>query len=276
MSGPDAAEQAARAGGADQLSSDFSLLKDAVAEAGELAMRYFGKNPQVSRKADGTQVSEADLAADRLLKDTLLAARPDYGWLSEETPDDHARLAAGRVWIVDPIDGTRAFLQARSDWAIAAALVEGGRPILAAVFNPARGEFFSARLKHGAWLNGERIKVDDPGRIEGSRILASPHIFQRKIWARPWPPLDAAWVNSIAYRVALVAAGRAHASFSSSEKSEWDLAAPALLVQEAGGAVTTIQGEAYVFNKPAPRLHGMLAAGPELHRLMLERLSQRA
>jgi myo-inositol-1(or 4)-monophosphatase len=254
-----------------RLLEDFAALKDAVREAGALALSYFGREVPSKQKADGTRVSEADLAADALLKSRLMQGRADYGWLSEETADDPRRLDCRFVWIVDPIDGTHAFLDGKAEWTIAAALVDNGRPVLSAVFNPATKEMFTARRGAGTRLNGEPVRVADRDRIEGATVIASGGLFKKKIWAEPWPPMQVRWVYSVAYRLARIAQGRVNATISPTGKSEWDLAAPTLLVQEAGGMVTEIDGKALVFNRPTPRHNGVLAAGPELHRLLLAR-----
>jgi myo-inositol-1(or 4)-monophosphatase len=254
-----------------RLLQDFELLQSTVREAGALALGYFGREVAVKQKADGTRVSEADLAADDLLRTRLTRDRPTYGWLSEETADDPRRLDCRYVWIVDPIDGTHAFLDGKPEWTIAAALVDNGAPVLSAVFNPATAEMFTAMRGSGAHLNGKTIRVADRPEIEGATMIASSGLFKKKIWPEPWPPMQIRWVHSAAYRLALIAEGRINATVSATGKSEWDLAAPALLVHEAGGIVTEIDGSALVFNRPIPRHNGLVAAGPELHRLLIER-----
>jgi myo-inositol-1(or 4)-monophosphatase len=255
-----------------RLHADFELLKDAVREAGALALGYFGSKVASSQKADGTRVSEADLAVDALLQERLMQDRPSYAWLSEESADDPRRLGCRSVWIVDPIDGTHAFLDGIKEWTIAAALVDDGKPVLAAVFNPATNEMFTARQGHGALLNGAPMEVRDRREIEGADVIATASLFRKKnFWKEPWPPMQVRWVHSIAYRMARIAQGRVHATVSHTGKSEWDLAAPTLLVQEAGGIVTEIDGSALVFNRPTPRHKGLVAAGPELHRLLVKR-----
>lgn len=253
------------------LEADGALLLQAVREAGALALGYFGHQPEARLKPDGTQVSEADLAADAALKAHLLGARPAYGWLSEETPDDLDRLGRTSVWIVDPIDGTRAFLKEKPEWTVSAALVEHGRPVLAAVFNPARDELFSATKGQGARLNGEPIHVSDRDDIAGSRLVVSRSLLRRDVWDRPWPELETIWVNSIAYRLSLIAAGRCDGTLSLSAKSDWDLAAAHLLVHEAGGVITTRNGGEIFYNGAVPEHDSVVAAGPKLHKALLER-----
>jgi myo-inositol-1(or 4)-monophosphatase len=258
--------------GDDYLLQDLDLLESAVREAGALALSYFGREIVSKVKLDGTRVSEADFAVDEMLRSALTSSRPHYGWLSEETADDPARLKRSRVWIVDPIDGTTAFLAGTPLWTIAAALVEGHQPVLGVVYNPVRSEMFVARRGHGAFMNGEPITVRDSARIEGISVVASSGLFKKKkLWREPWPRMEISWINSAAYRLACIANGRVHAAVSPTPKSEWDLAAPTLLVQEAGGVVTENDGRALTFNQPVPRHKGLVAAGPELHRLLIER-----
>lgn len=159
--------------GNSSLADDEALLHGAVRAAGALALSFFGSGIVGRQKADNTPVSDADLEVNRLLHASLKGPRPDYGWLSEESVDDPSRLDAARVWIVDPIDGTRAFLAGTPEWTIAVALVEHGKPVLAAVFNPATAEMFTARRGCGAFLNGEPISVTTHEGIEGARMIAT-------------------------------------------------------------------------------------------------------
>lgn len=266
-----AVEPTKRARTAASLEEDYELLKKAVREAGELALTYFRKTITVKRKIDGSEVSEADLAVDVALKIALHLPRPNYGWLSEETEDDPQRLKSDSVWMVDPIDGTNAFLRHVPEWTVSAALVEHGRPVLGAVFNPATNEFFHAMLGKGAFLNDAPIAASKKSTLDGALLIASGGLFKKKIWKEPWPEVETKWVNSVAYRLALVASGRADATISLSNKSEWDLAAAALMVEEAGGVVTDHHGAAHVYNRASPRFPSLVAAGEALHPLLIER-----
>lgn len=256
------------------LAEDFRLLKEAVEAAGKLAYGYFRQELAVKKKLDGTEVSEADFAVDALLKSALLGGRPNYGWLSEETEDDPNRLEQRFVWMVDPIDGTNAFLRHIPEWTISAALVQEGKPVLGTVFNPATNEFFHAIRGGGAFLNGAPINVSSRDRLEGALFIASGGLFKKRIWKEPWPGVESRWVNSVAYRLALVASGNADATLSLSAKSEWDLAAGVLLVEEAGGTVTDHHGHALRFNRPVPRFPGLVAAPPRLHAELIERTNR--
>ena len=196
----------------------------------------------------------------------LVGERPGYGWLSEESADDPARLDARRVWIVDPIDGTRAFVLDKQQWVISVALVEGGQPVAAAIYNPSRDEMFTACLGEGAQFNGTAIEVSRHDALHGAHILTPASVAKRTGWSGPGAPdVETSFVYSIAYRLALVAAGRADGLISLGRKNEWDVAAGTLIVQEAGGLVTTTAGADYAFNKPAPVCDGTVAAPERLH-----------
>jgi len=266
-----AIEPAKRTVPAPSLEEDYALLKKAVREAGELALTYFRKSIIVKKKIDGSEVSEADLALDVALKLELHAPRPNYGWLSEETEDDQERLKCRRVWMVDPIDGTNAFLRHVPEWTVSAALIEDGVPVLAAVFNPATNEFFHAMRGKGAFLDDQPISASKKDTLDGALLIASGGLFKKKIWKEPWPEVKSKWVNSVAYRLALVACGRADATISLSAKSEWDLAAAALIVEEAGGIITDHHGGIHRYNRASPRLPSLVASGNAMHPLLIER-----
>lgn len=249
---------------------DFALLKETVRDAGALAMRYFGTDlKKWSKDADDTPVTEADIAVNDLLRARLMDARPDYGWLSEETDDDPARLSRPLTWVIDPIDGTRAFARNEPHFVVSAALVAGGRPVLAALFNPATGEFFEAAAGEGAHLNGAPIRVSDCTTIDGCRIAAFAPMFKHPGWERagiaPWPAMEILERNSVAYRIALVACGAADAALALNGKSDWDLAAADLIVHEAEGRMTTHDGKPFIYNRENTRHRSLLAAGPSLY-----------
>ncbi len=252
---------------------DYDLIRDAAKEAGKLALSYWGRSIKKQRKPDGSAVTEADHAVDALLAARLREARPGYGWLSEESAEHTHRLDARRVWIVDPIDGTRAFLQGLDDWVIAIALIEDHAPILAVVVNPLRREVFEARAGAGAFMNGRRLHASDESVLAGARFTISASLLKPNRWRRPWPPVTPVVANSILYRLALVASGKADASFAPKPKWEWDVAAGALLVSEAGGIVTDPCGFPLKFNSIDAKVPGYVAAAPKLHHILAERMS---
>jgi len=266
-----AATPAKTSAAAPSLDEDYALLKTAVRDAGALALGYFKQELQVSTKPDGSEVSEADLAVDAALKLDLMTRRKDYGWLSEESPDDRERLKHSRVWMIDPIDGTGAFLRHIPEWTVSAALVEDGVPVIGIVFNPATQEFFHAMRGRGAFLNDKPIHASDKATLDGAKMIASGGLFKKKIWQEPWPEVTARWVNSVAYRLALIAAGEGDATISLTAKAEWDLAAAAVIMDEAGGITTDHRGNPHPYNREDPRFPSLVASGKSLHKLLIER-----
>ncbi len=253
-----------------QLASDHALLLETVREGGALALDYFNNGVKHWDKGDDDPVSEADHAVDDLLREKLMGNRPDYGWLSEETEDDPRRLECRDIWVVDPIDGTRAFIQQRAEFTVCAALVRDGRPVAAAVYNPAREEFYDAVQGSGARLNGELIKVSAAPDFEGARLLTGRNLFRNAGPLHKPADVTIHMVNSIAYRMCLVAEGRYDACISLSGKSDWDIAAAELILSEAGGVNTNSHGQDFAYNLPDPRHKSVISAGPALHAHVLE------
>ena len=256
--------------------ADLALLESTVREAGAIARGFFGGSYRRWSKAQGSPVTDADLAVDKFLKEHLRAARPDYGWLSEETDDDPARLNAGTIFVVDPIDGTVAFLKGRPHFTICAAVVQNGLPIAGVVLNPISGECFSARAGHGAFLNGAAIHVSASETLEGCRMLADKAMFAHPAWNIspniPWPAMEIETRNSVAYRLVLVACGAFDAMLALSAKRDWDLAAADLILREAGGIVTSHDGAALRYNTPEAVQRSVIGAAPALHALLLARV----
>ena len=253
---------------------ELDLLIDATRAAGPIAMKFFEGEVKSWDKGDDDPVSEADHAVNDILRDVLRPARPDYGWLSEEDPDDLNRLDRARVWMIDPIDGTRSFLKKTPEFTICAGLVENGRPIAGVVYNPAKNELFEATLGGGARLNGVAISVNHEAEMETARFLAARQIFDRAGWRNAPKRANFAYVNSIAYRMMMVACGRHDACVSLAEKCDWDIAAAELIVLEAGGKVTTSKHEGFDYNKPVPRHRSLIIAPNALHREVMDFLDQ--
>ena len=257
----------------DRDSDDFRLLVDAVQGAGNIALQFFERPLDVWHKRPNDPVSEADLAVDRYLKERLVHARPEYGWLSEESEDDLSRLERARVWVVDPIDGTRAFLRGSADFAVSVALVEGDRPIMGAVLQPVTGALFRARTGRGATCDGQPLHVAAMGELEGCRILADADFFRAaQHWPVPWPEMDYARLPSLALRLAYVAARRFDAMVSLGRKHDWDLAAADLIVEEAGGRVVDDRGAPLRYNREEPVQTSVIAAPPALIPAILARV----
>jgi myo-inositol-1(or 4)-monophosphatase len=244
-------------------------LDSAVRDAGSLALSMFGKSiKQWTKGPSSSPVCEADIAVDALLRESLTGGSNAFGWLSEETADDAARLAARYVWVVDPIDGTRAYIAGQPDWAISAALIENGRPIAACLFAPALDEFFAARAGAGSTLNGTAIVVARGADLHGIRI-AGPQKFLERLSSIMPPFTKLPRAHSLALRLVRVAQGTCDAAFAGGNSHDWDLAAADLLVHEAGGALTPLAGGTIAYNRPVPR-HGMLiAAGRDRHAALI-------
>lgn len=253
--------------------TDLELLETAAREAGEIARRYWREDPRVWDKGGDDPVSEADFAVDIHLRERLLSARPDYGWVSEETEDDPARLAARRVFVVDPIDGTRAFVAGERTWAHSLAVVERGTAVAACVFLPVREKLYLAAAGEGATLNGAAIHATDPDDIAAATVLAPRVTMQERFWARGVPPFQRHFRPSLAYRMALVAEGRFDAMLTLRAAWEWDIAAGALIASEAGARVTDRTGAPLAFNSLSRQAAGVAVAGPRLHAQLMEALA---
>jgi myo-inositol-1(or 4)-monophosphatase len=250
------------------------ILIDAVREAGALALGMFGREFKSWTKNGSSPVSEADIAVDSLLRERLTAAAPDYGWRSEESGDDPARLQANRVWIIDPIDGTRAFIRGIPDWTIAAALVDEGRPVLGVIFAPAQEGLFAAVLGRGASLNGTAIRASEGEKLEGAR-LAGPQRYLDRLAALVPGIETVPKIYSLALRFARVAEGALDVAFAGTSSNDWDLAAADLLVHEAGGRLTDIEGRVLTYNRADPVHEALVAAGHSRHRALLDLVEAR-
>lgn len=221
-------------------------------------------------KVPGNPVCEVDLAVDTMLRERLSRLLPDAGWLSEETADHPDRLARDRIWVVDPIDGTRDYIRGRAGWAVSVALVETGRPVIGVLVAPVRDEVWQAEAGGGARLNGRPIAASRRSEFAGARVPTD---------ALPKADRDLTMVakpNSIALRMAMVADDRADLVATLRWGNEWDIAAAALITSEAGGVVTDALGAELVFNKPDPCAFGVITSSRGIHQAALARLSARA
>lgn len=242
-------------------------LTAAVEEAGALAASMFRKNVRSWNKENASPVSDADLAVDRFLRDRLQAIDPAAGWLSEETADSSARLSQQRVWIVDPIDGTRSFVAGREDWAVCAALAEHGRPVAAALAMPATNEIFVTYLGSGATRNGKSIRAGSKTTL--TEISAACPFALNDRLTRCGIATIAPRIHSIAVRLCRVASGEIDAAFTVGNANDWDLAAADLLVHEAGGKLTDSSDRTPVYNLAKPVHDALIASGRELHPSLL-------
>ncbi|MEM6341518.1 MAG: 3'(2'),5'-bisphosphate nucleotidase CysQ [Pseudomonadota bacterium] len=254
--------------------TDLPLLIDAVRHAGEIALGYAGKTARRWDKPDGAgPVTEADLAVNDSLKTALQAARPDYGWLSEESEDGQDRLSRDALFIIDPIDGTRSFTEGSRTWAISVAAARQNEITAAVVYLPARDMLYVAAIGAGAQLNGKQIRVADSPAFANAQVLANKPALAAKYWRDGSPTFKRHYRPSLAYRLALVAEGRFDGMLTLHPCWEWDVAAGALLISEAGGKITTRDGAPLRFNNPDAKVDGVLAGAARLQTEMLSALS---
>ncbi len=252
---------------------DHDRLEQIVREAGRRAHDLWpgaGHDVEAWEKEQGAPVCEADIAVDRFLRRELSALLPAAGWLSEETTDSTDRLDKGLIWLVDPVDGTRDFLRGRPGWAVSVALVSGGRPLLGMMNAPARDEHWHAVAGQGAWRNGKRLKASTRKQLAGARIPAAS-----------LPKVDALLTkvdqpNSIALRIAMVAADEADLIATLRWGFEWDIGAACLIAREAGARATDVLGNAFEYNERTPRAPGLLVCAPDIHAEAVAHLAQRA
>jgi myo-inositol-1(or 4)-monophosphatase len=252
---------------------DETRLAEIVREAGRIACSLWpgaGHRLHSWEKAPGDPVSDADLAVDRFLKRELNALLPAAAWLSEETLDDPTRLESDCIWVVDPIDGTRDFVRGRPGWAVSVALVRAGRPLIGMLSAPARGEEWRAVAGQGAWRNGERLQASTREQLAGARV-PSPGLAKvdRMLHAVAQP-------NSIALRIAMVAADKADLVATMRWGYEWDIAAATLIAREAGAAIGDAFGRPLNFNKREPGAFGLVVSAPSIFGEAVAHISERA
>ncbi|SCY88017.1 inositol monophosphatase family protein [Microvirga guangxiensis] len=252
----------------DSLSSLSAAVRDAARRAGALALPYFRAGKQTAArlwyKGQSSPVTEADIALDTFLKDHLTGLLPEAGWLSEETADDPARLDRSHVWVVDPIDGTRAFASGHPDWAVSIALVCEGSPVLGVLLAPIHDRLYEAVLGGGAWCNGERLQLSEMAPSAPARVAGPKPLVDR--FADNFSPIERLpKVPSLALRLARVAEGSIDVGLVSHNSQDWDIAAADLILREAGGILTDLSGAPPTYNKPHPRHGEMIAVASRLH-----------
>ena len=256
--------------------TDLTLLTEVIREAGAIARGFTGPSAKRWEKADGAgPVTEADLAVNDHLLDRLRGARPEYGWLSEETEDASDRLEAERVFIVDPIDGTRSFVEGSNTWAISVAVAEAGAITAAAIYLPMRDFLYAAAVGEGATLNGRALTVTE-ATLPGATVLAARPNFDARNWPGGVPDITREYRPSLAYRLSLVGQGRFDAMLTLRSSWEWDIAAGSLIVSEASGRISDKTGAPLRFNNPHPVLNGVVAGGAGVHADLLNHLGAKS
>ena len=261
------------------LAIDLALMRGAAKFAGDLALEMkLSGDARHWHKEPGSPITEADVAVDKYISSTLRTARSHYGWLSEESADRHSRRSKKRVWLVDPIDGTRAYIRKDDPyWCVAISLIEEGRAIASAVYAPELDMLFEASLGSGAFLNGVRLSVSDRTELAGCKMITNKGMLTHPFWIEPWPDMIVAdpKPNATILRLAFVAAGMHDAMVALVRKSDWDVAAGSLFVTEAGGEASTHLGESFLFNRPDPAQRSVVAsATPQLHQALLAKMAK--
>lgn len=257
----------------DDLGADYALLSTAAEQAGAIAREHFQAGAKSWEKGPGQIVTEADIAIDRALHELIMTKRPGDGWLSEERQDDGSRDRCRRLWVIDPIDGTRSFAAGVAEFTVSIALVIDGEPALGSVFNPITSEHFMAIAGGGATLNEKPITPSKQPTIDGATLLASWSEMKKRRWPDVMPDASFTTIGSLAYKLALVAAGRFSGLVSLRSCNDWDIAAAVLILKEAGAFLSDGMGQAIRLNQPTLRHTGLVAAGAEpLYNSLVSRL----
>ena len=251
---------------------ELSIATDAARAAGKIVRRWYEGDYTVRNKAHDSPVTEADLEANQCIQTAIQRAFPDDGWLSEETRDSEARQSRSRVWIIDPLDGTKEFINHIPEFCVCIGLVEDGVPVLGVEYNPVREELFAGDRGAGVTLNGAPARVSTQPDLAAARILTSRSETDRGEWDEFQAELRLELTGSVAYKLALIAAARGDATFSLTPKNEWDVCAGAALITEAGGRITDRHGQPLRFNQRDTRLPGIIASNGALHAPIIDLL----
>ena len=253
-------------------SSEHNLVKESIVEAGKLALKWFKKDPEQWEKDDGSLVSKADIEINDLLNKLLKNKNPEFGWLSEENEDDKSRLNKKITFVVDPLDGTKAFLEGKKEFSISIAIVKNGLPISGIVFSPSTGEMFEAEKNKGSWKNNKKIIISKYKKLEKCKMIAFKPMFSHPAWKEPWPKMDVENRNSIAYRMALVASGQYDAMMALNSKNDWDIAAGDLLISESGGVVTLHTNKKIIYNTENIKKPSVIGTNKSIHDKIIKRV----
>ena len=237
----------------------------AARQAGAIIRKYYEGEIEVRDKGERGPVTAADLDANHAIHAAISAAFPADGWLSEETADSTERLSRRRVWVVDPLDGTKEFIQHIPEFCVCIALVEAGVPVVAVEYNPAADRLYAAARGAGTTMNGAPVRVSRTADVATAIVMASRSEDKRGEWDAFRPHCKVTLTGSVAFKLAELSRGQGDATFTLTPKNEWDICAGTLLVQEAGGTVTGLEGEPLVFNQPSPLRPGMIASNGVLH-----------
>lgn len=250
----------------------------AAREAGAIIRAIYNTNYTIDYKdkRQNSPVTIADRDANQKIHELLQGAFPEYGWLSEETVDSPTRLSRRRVWVVDPMDGTKEFIQKIPEFAVSIALVEDGAPILGVAYNPPLDQLYWAVRGQGAWCGEQLLRVTPQAQLAAATILSSRSETKRGEWDAFKDAFKTRPTGSIAYKLSLIGSGEADATFTLVPKNEWDICAGVLIVEEAGGKVTNLDDTPVVFNQPKTLLPGLIASNCLLHEQILKLVGKRS
>lgn len=248
------------------LTRELECAKDAALKAGKIIASLYGKSISVSYKSENQPLTEADTRANQIIKELLLGNFPTDGWLSEEDLDDGKRLTQERLWVVDPLDGTKDFIRQNPEFAVSIGLLENGKPILGVVYNPIKKELFWSARDHGTYLGKKKISVKIPRVQEKIHLLVSVSEHRRGEWDFLKDRCQLSPVGGSAYKMAQIAAGKADASFTMNPRSEWDVCAGHNLIEEAGGFVCALDGSTIAYNQKNPLLAGLIYGNSEFYK----------
>jgi len=254
---------------------ELSVAVDAARAAGSIIRRWYDRAYTVRDKGHDSPVTDADVEANQRIRDIIRTAFPDDGWLSEETRDSAERLGRARVWIVDPLDGTKEFIKRIPEFCVCVALAEDGVASVGVSYNPVREELVAGARGQGVTLNGQPARVSAEASLSAARVLVSRSEVERGEWAEFESTVRIELTGSVAYKLALIAAGRGDATFSLTPKNEWDVCAGAALITAAGGWITDRYGHPLRFNQRQTRLPGIIASNGRLHAPIIELLRRR-
>lgn len=248
----------------------LQMAKEAALKAGEIIASYYGKNLEVTHKSEVQPLTKADLEANDAIKEILQKSFPDFGWLSEEDTDNLDRQSKSHVWIVDPLDGTRDFINHNPEFAVSIGLAVNQKPALGVVYNPVTKELFHAVKGYGAFLNDKKISVKKKQTGEKMELIVSRSEYNRGLWNSFKDTFKISSTGGCAYKMAKIAQGLADGTFTHSPKSEWDVCAGDIIVQEAGGIVTKTNGQPIVYNQELPTVEALIYCScEEVHQKIL-------
>lgn len=252
------------------LSKHLQVAKEAALKAGVIIASYYGKNLEVTHKSKVQPLTKADLEANDAIRNILQKNFPDFGWLSEEDTDDLERLSKSHVWIVDPLDGTRDFINHNPEFAVSIGLAVDKKPVLGIVYNPATRELFHAVKNQGAFLNDKKISVKKRQGGEKMELIVSRSEYNRGEWDSFKETFKISSTGGCAYKMARIAQGMADGTFTHNPKSEWDVCAGDIIIKEAGGIVTKMNGQPIVYNQELPTVEALIYCNSkEVHEKIL-------